>query len=345
MRALGRESGVIVLAVGARPFEIGGAGEAPVPLLPIPVEDCAGMDAVGRRFAPRLGRQLPRHVAERSADVMLGLGIDRRFDIAGQVAIDSRPAPKPQFRWNGDTAGARGARALLLGEIALGGIQNVVAAGVQVDGRPTGTIDLHPGRIAVAAIEATYRRVSRDLRRGRAEIRLKHDIHDSLVGAIAIFERDLLGQDVDPLDRLDRDVAKLAVAGDTPAVEKDERFRAGVAGASDLGADRFQQLVEIGRAGGANVARAHHIVRGNVADDGTARRFAGDDNFLFVRRIRLGSGRSCHLEAGRSRRRRLGRGGCDRHDQAAPTTSDRRGLQAIGAGRGRGRLTARWRPH
>ena len=49
------------------------------------------------------------------------------------------------------------------------------------------------------------------------------EVHHPLVGAIAIFERDLLGQDVDPLDRLGRDVAYLGEAGDAPAVEQDDR--------------------------------------------------------------------------------------------------------------------------
>ena len=53
------------------------------------------MEAVGRRLAPGLGGKLPGDIAERAPDVVLGLGIDRRLDVVGQIAIDRRPAPEP----------------------------------------------------------------------------------------------------------------------------------------------------------------------------------------------------------------------------------------------------------
>ena len=85
-------------------------------------------------------------------------------------------------------------------------------------------VDHQPRDIAVAAdIAAVGRGGARELHRGRAEAVAKHDVHDLLVGAIAIFERDFLGQDLDPLDGFGRNVAKLAEAGDPLAVQQQHR--------------------------------------------------------------------------------------------------------------------------
>ena len=114
--------------------------------------------------------------------------------------------------------------------------------------------------------------VADDLRRGRAEALAKDDVHDLLVGAIAIFERHFLGQDLDPLDRFGRDVAKLAKARDALAVEEQHRpFAAAALRASDLRRERVEQIVDAGRAGRADVARIEDVLGRDVADDRAAR--------------------------------------------------------------------------
>ena len=121
-------------------------------------------------------------------------------------------------------------------------------------------------------VAALGRGARADLRGGRAEALAKDDVHDLLVGAIAIFERDFLGQDLDPLDRFGRDVAKLAEAGDALAVEEQHRPLAAAArGAADLRRERVEQLVDVGRAGRADVARVERVLRRDVADDRAAR--------------------------------------------------------------------------
>ena len=122
--------------------------------------------------------------------------------------------------------------------------------------------------------------------RGRVEAAAKDEIHHALIGAIAIFQRDFLGQDVDPLDRFGRNVAKLAEAGDAQAVEQQHRPpRAATARASDLWGDGFEQFVDAGRPGGADVAAVELILGRNVADDGGALALADDDDRLvFVTR-------------------------------------------------------------
>ena len=99
-----------------------------------------------------------------------------------------------------------------------------------------------PGEVALGAgIAAVGRGLRLDLRRGRAEALAKDDVHDLLVGAIAIFERDFLGQDLDPLDRFGRDVAQLAEAGNAlPAEEHDRAPAAAALGASDLRRERVR---------------------------------------------------------------------------------------------------------
>ncbi len=51
----------------------------------------------------------------------------------------------------------------------------------------------------------------------------QHDVHHALIGGVAVFERDLLRQDVDAQDGLGRDVLDLREARDAVAVEQDHR--------------------------------------------------------------------------------------------------------------------------
>ena len=178
---------------------------------------------------------------------------------------------------------------------------------MEVELRAAVALDHQPGEIAAAAGVATLGRgVGGELGNGRAEALTEDDIHDALVGAVAIFERDFLGQDLDPLDRLGRDVAKLAEARDALAVEQKHRlFAAAAARASDLGRERSQQFADVGRSGRAHIARVERLLGRNVADHRAARALPGNDDLLLVAIFvdRLGRRPS---RGGRTRRLGLG---------------------------------------
>ena len=85
--------------------------------------------------------------------------------------------------------------ALILGQYG-------VAFGVQIVGRAAVALDQEPGDVGVSAgIAAVGRDTGADLRGRRAETLAQDDVHDLLVRAIAVFQSDFLGQDLDPLDR------------------------------------------------------------------------------------------------------------------------------------------------
>ncbi len=84
-----------------------------------------------------------------------------------------------------------------------------------------------------------------DLGRIGVEAAPEDEVHHALVGPIAIFEGDLLGHDVDPGDRLGRDVAYLGEAGDAAAVEQDDGAAVvAAAAAPGLRRDRVEQFGE-----------------------------------------------------------------------------------------------------
>ena len=86
-----------------------------------------------------------------------------------------------------------------------------------------------------------------------AEALAKDDVHDALVRPVTELQRHLLGQDFDAADRLGRDAADLAEAGDALAVQQHDRRAA--AGAAGLRRQRLDQLADRRRAVGAHVAR------------------------------------------------------------------------------------------
>jgi hypothetical protein len=170
---------------------------------------------------------------------------------------------------------------------------------VEVDRGAAGAVDHHPRDVAQAADLAAFGRgASLEPHRGRAEALAENDVHDALVGAVAIFERDFLGQDLDPLDGLGGDVAKLAEAGNALAVqEQDGPLAASPAGAADLRREGFEELGDVGRAGGPDVTAGERILLRDVADDRASRTLPDDDDVIFLglfvdRRLRRrGSGR------------------------------------------------------
>ncbi len=122
-------------------------------------------------------------------------------------------------------------------------------------------------------------------RHGR-ETTAKDDVHHLLLGGIAVFERDLLGQDVEAQDRLGGEIADFVDAGDAAPVHEDDRAVA----VARLTAGRLQrELVEqLGHradAVGADVARREAVFRGDVADHRAGQRVADDvDLFHLVGR-------------------------------------------------------------
>src|SRR6185312_5665686 len=61
------------------------------------------------------------------------------------------------------------------------------------------------------------------------ETTAQDDVHDLLLRAVAVPQRNLLGQDVDAQDRLGREVTHFVDPRDAPAVDEDDRSRAAVA--------------------------------------------------------------------------------------------------------------------
>ena len=152
-------------------------------------------------------------------------------------------------------------------------VSSVLPSAWRLKRRAAIALDQEPGEVGIAVrVPAFGGDSGADLRRGRAESLAKDDVHHLLVGAIAIFQRDFLGQDLDPLDGFGRDVAKLAEARDALAVEQQHRrFAAAAPGAADLRRERVEKLVDVGRAGRADVARIERVLRRDVADDRSAR--------------------------------------------------------------------------
>jgi len=143
------------------------------------------------------------------------------------------------------------------------------------------------------------------------------DVHDPLVGPIAIFQRDLLGKDLDPPDRLGRQILDRVEAGDALAVDQHDRRRrclfARVAlAALDLGGEVLEHLREVS---GAERADRGRVERRLGLDRGRDRALLtiGDDEDLVLRLLRrlLGVGRAFRLvrRSGSDGRAVLGEGG------------------------------------
>ena len=103
-----------------------------------------------------------------------------------------------------------------------------------------------------------------------------------MVGTIAVFERDLLGQYIDPLDGLWGNVAQFAEARNSLAIEEQDRLaRAAAPRAADLRGDGGEQFGDAGRAGGADVAAGELVFGRDIADDRGKLALADDDDIVF----------------------------------------------------------------
>ena len=274
------------------------------------------MQAVIGRIAIELGRKLFGESAQRVSLGVCGFAIECRIDPAGQGAVVGDRASKPHLwrKQQPDRTGT-GAFILLFEQAALRAPEDIVAARMKIDRGALVLPELNPGEVAAAAGKSMARRsICRDLRNTFLETILKDDVHDLLVGRITIFERDLLGQDVDPRDRLDRDIAQLAIARDPPTVEK-HQWAGGARRPRDpdLRRDRDEEFVEARRARGFDVARTKDVFRLDIADDRTAGALTSDDDLFLLLRIlarllsvsALGR-RRCRLSLQRRKGRRHG---------------------------------------
>ena len=214
-------------------------------------------DAGGRRERHAGdGDRLARQCAERRVD--LGAA-GRSGDVADQVVRAARPG---------------------LDDVALAVEQRIAVLVVEREVEAAVLVDPQQrrigGRIVAAAIGRGF---PRKLASDGAEALAQDDIHDPAIGAVAVFQRDLLRQDVDAGDRLDRDVADFRQARYAVPVEQHHwRVAAAPTATGRLRGEFVEQLGERADAVGANLGGAELLVRRNVADDRTTLALPGDDD-------------------------------------------------------------------
>ena len=217
-----------------------------------------------------LGSQRPRRIAEHGA-------VER--DIAAHHPL------RPDQRRIIARIDRRGlGRQWLEGNLALILAKRTIALGMKRDRRAPVLLDLEPRHVdQPVAIAAVGRGPGVGARRRRSEALAKHHVHHPLVGRIAIFQRDFLGQYLDPLDRLWGQIADLLEARNALAVEQDDRPAAATTPrTARLGRDRRQQFGDAGRPGRANVAVRQYVLGRNVTDHRSARLLPGDDDVAAV---------------------------------------------------------------
>ncbi len=197
-------------------------------------------------------QRVPPEPDKRAALDMLHLGVQRRRNIAKHLPVHDDRATKVRLvadqRARGELIGRL---PLLQTDVALRLRQHRIAFGVEVDLRPTVLLDHQPIKVDVAVgIAAIGCAACAQLRHRRAEPWPEDNVHHLLVGAVAIFQRDFFGQDLDPLDRFGRNVPHLAEARNTLTIKQQHRAaaRASLA-APNLRRDGIQQFIDVACAG------------------------------------------------------------------------------------------------
>ena len=339
------------IAFGAVELRIGNARQAP--FADLLVEREAKPAAVGGRVARQRVIGLERVDPEAAAvAAATDFGGDGRADIVEDRAVERAGQSRRLLRADEGAEVARvgTGRVGVEPDVALAFVERGVAVDAQIDRGALAVADDQAGRIGLAGeIVAVGRGGRADFGRGRVEAAAQDDVEHALVGGIAIFERDFLGQDFHPLDRLGRQVAQLAEARNALAVEQEDRAPAvAPARAAGLRGDGFDQFGDRGRAGGADVARVEDVLGRNVADHRAARARAGDDDRLLaflVEHVGVGGGRR---PVGRQTlpRRRAARRSCARApagtSKAAPASSERRRVMKLPNGCDRTRVWRWW---
>ena len=158
-------------------------------------------------------------------------------------------------------------------------------------------VDVEPPALSDGEqVELTLRRVAAALRgplvgelhRRCPEAAAQHEVHHLLVGGIAVFQRDLFGQDVDAQDRFGGDVADFLEARDAMSVEQHD-WRSARA-AARLGSEFAEQVGHAADAIAAHVGGPERLFGGNVADHRAWRSAALDDDVALLALLLIGGG-------------------------------------------------------
>ena len=192
--------------------------------------------------------------------------------------------------------------------IAIAFEQRSDAAIIERQVEPAGLADpQQAGFDAPGAAAALRRGGAAEFGGDRVEPRAQHEVHDLLIRAIAIFQRDLFRQDIDAQDRLGRDIAQFAEARNPLAVQQDDRAAAVAAlAAAGLRGQFGEQIGDRADAVGADVGGRQRDFGRDGADDAAGRALPRHDDGGV--RILLRGG----ILASRGRRRGRGGFGCHR---------------------------------
>ena len=265
--------------------------------------DRGGRERGRERASDRHRQDDSRQAVEAEAGAILEAGADGGLGGVVQVALVGAAQGGPLALAQ---QGAEGVdvvelcRARVALDVALGFVQR---AGTFVFGvhRPADrardvqgiALDLGGGATALGGHAAG------DLAGEGAEIGLEHEVHDPLVSGVAVFQRDLLGEDVHPLDGFRRQALDLAEAGDAAAVDQEDRHAVGAtARAAGQGLQIGQEFGDVGGTVGGDLFRAQGDVRRDVGVDAAPRAHAGGDHVVQLKGVRSRGG-------GRRRGRRL----------------------------------------
>src|SRR6185312_1516398 len=175
--------------------------------------------------------------------------------------------------------------------------------------------DIEPIVVADAGITPVTRAVLAAALGRRAAVEIGHfglkataqdDVHDLLLRAVAIPQRNLLGQDVDAQDRFRREVAHFVDTRNALAVDEDDRSRAAVATlfALRLVGNLVEQIAYGADAVRGDVGGVELVLGWNIPDDRARHRLGADDDLLYVvRRLRFLSVRRRQQRSGQVHRR------------------------------------------
>ena len=113
---------------------------------------------------------------------------------------------------------------------------------------------------------ARRRHAIRQFHSRRAETTPQHDVHHALIGAIAIFQRNFLRQNIDPRNRLGRQIADFGEARDALSIQQHHRCAAATAAAARLRREFGEQFGDRTNPVGADVGGRKLLFGRNVTD-------------------------------------------------------------------------------
>ena len=225
----------------------------------------------------------------KTEEASAGIGVERAVEGRRDVAEDSPVEGSAQrelvgFGEQGPKVTEVGDDRLVLDDVALAFEQGIGMAELDVEARTSRSVHAeHVELGAIAGSAAGGGEAAVHLGGDGTETAPKNEVHDPLVGTVAILESRLLGEDVDPDDRLRREIPDLAETGDPAAVEKDDRpLAAATAAASSLRRQIFEQFAAAAGAARLDLAPVELDLRLDVAENRAALAGAGDDDRFLV---------------------------------------------------------------